>query len=54
MVAMNPIERDEAGPLWLLFEGFMEWLGFWGRLGLLLGIVLAFLALIVLMNRRKS
>jgi hypothetical protein len=45
---------DEAGPLWLLFEGFLEWLGFWGRIALAFTILLAFLVLIALMARRKS
>jgi hypothetical protein len=46
--------KDEAGPLWLLFEGFMDWLGFWGRLGLAAVVLLAFLALLALITRRKT
>jgi hypothetical protein len=46
--------RDEAGPLWLLFEGILEWLGFWGRIGVAGSFALAILVAIVIMTRRKS
>jgi hypothetical protein len=46
--------KDEAGPLWILFENFLDWLGFWGRIGLASSFVIVFIVVLVLMSRRKS
>jgi hypothetical protein len=46
--------KDEAGPLWLLLESLLDWLGFWGRIAVAMGFVLALLVLITLVIRRKS
>jgi hypothetical protein len=54
MTGMNPNNRDEAGPLWLLFESVVESLGFWGRFALAVGFVLALLAALLLALRRKT
>jgi hypothetical protein len=45
---------DKAGPLWLLLESLFESLGFWGRIAVLVVFILAFLALLALITRRKS
>jgi hypothetical protein len=45
--------KDEAGPLWILLENFFDWLGFWGRIGLALGLLFAFIAVVALITRRK-
>jgi hypothetical protein len=48
---------DQAGPLWLALESFLESLPFWLRWVILatvaLGFLLAFLALFALAIRRK-
>jgi hypothetical protein len=51
---MNFLAVDEAGPLWLLLENFLDWLGFWGRIALAGGFVLAILLALALMTQRKS
>ena len=45
---------DEAGPLWLLLESLLEWLGFWGRIAVVASVALGILVALVLMTRRKS
>jgi hypothetical protein len=51
---MSFLAVDEAGPLWILLENFLEWLGFWGRIALVVGFALALFMLIALFTRRKS
>lgn len=46
--------KDEAGPLWILFENVFDWLGFWGRIGLAGSFVLIFLIVLAIITRRKS
>jgi hypothetical protein len=46
--------KDEAGPLWILLENFLDWLGFWGRIGFLLGFVVVVILVAALVTRRKS
>ena len=49
--------KDEAGPLWILLENFLESLPFWARWVVLAGgagFVLAVLALIVFTIYRKN
>jgi hypothetical protein len=45
---------DEAGALWLLFESFFDWLGFWGRSAFAVGFLVAVAFVIALLARRKS
>ncbi len=46
--------KDEAGPLWILLEDSLDWLGFWGRIAVAVGFLFAFLAILALITRRKS
>jgi hypothetical protein len=46
--------KDEAGPLWILLENSLDWLGFWGRIALSVVFVLAVLAFLSFATRRKS
>jgi hypothetical protein len=50
---MNILAVDEAGPLWLLFESLLEWLGFWGRIAVAASVLLVILVALALMTRRK-
>jgi hypothetical protein len=50
---MRIFAEDEAGPLWLLLESFLEWLGFWGRLTLLVAFIFALAMFLALLLRRK-
>ena len=46
--------KDEAGPLWILLESFLEWLGFGGRIALVAGVALGILVAMALITGRKS
>jgi hypothetical protein len=49
--------KDEAGPLWILFENFMESLPFWARWAFLLGgasVALGILVVLVLLIFRRK
>jgi hypothetical protein len=44
----GPIAKDEAGPLWILMENFLESLPPWGRMAVGACFLLAVIALIAL------
>ena len=50
--------KDEAGPLWLLFESLLESLPFWARWVLLVGLpvlmIAALVALVAALSKRRK
>jgi hypothetical protein len=54
MMVMDLLAVDEAGPLWILLENFLDWLGFWGRIAVAASVALGILVALALMTRRKS
>jgi len=51
---MLMVAVDEAGPLWLLMENFLDWLGFWGRIAFLIAGLLVVLVALALATRGKN
>jgi hypothetical protein len=54
---MGPGAKDEAGPLWIMLENFLEALPFWARWAVLAGgagfALAAFALIVVLLNRKQ-
>jgi hypothetical protein len=53
MGGMNPQPKDEAGPLWLIFEAIMDSMPSWGPIALFGILILVFVVTVIVLVRSK-
>jgi hypothetical protein len=49
----NPPPKDEAGPLWLIFEAVLDSVPSWGPIALFGILILIFVVTVVILTRSK-